>query len=258
MKSAFPPRWPMPSELASGTGTKLEQESLLPELLHALNQPLTSLRCSLELTLLQPRDSDEYRRRLRDSLKLTEEITVLASGIRELIDVENPVTQPRTLAFDKILPASVRELLPLADAQKVSVTLVCAPSLLIMGDAQQYSTAIVYLFGFLLSLANRNDEITIHAMSEGSDLELEFELKSRDQKAVDTSLTISQKSGKAKTYLRLLVARRIFEVGGGTVFVDRQPPQVAIRIRVPRVRPRHDDESGSCDSQTGGLAPSTK
>jgi EAL domain-containing protein (putative c-di-GMP-specific phosphodiesterase class I) len=51
----------MPVEMSSAQGTKLEQESLLPELLHALNQPLTSLRCSLEVTLLQPRDSDEYR-----------------------------------------------------------------------------------------------------------------------------------------------------------------------------------------------------
>lgn len=248
----------MLSNAVSGRDTKLEQETLLPELLHALNQPLTSLRCSLELTLLQPRDSDEYRRRLRESLALTEEITVLASGIRELIEVENPITQPGALAFDKILQSSVRELLPLADAQNVSVTLVCAPSLLIVGDAQQYSTAVVYLFGFLLSLSNRKDEITIHATSQDGDLELEFELKNHDQKVADASSTITQKAGKAKTYLRLLVARRIFEMGGGTVFVDRQPSTVAIRIRLPRVTPKHGDQCEPCNNQIYVLAPCKK
>lgn len=68
----------MPVESHKLTGAGASEESLLPELLYALSQPLTALRCSLELTLLQPRNSDEYRKRLRESLDLTKDIATLA------------------------------------------------------------------------------------------------------------------------------------------------------------------------------------
>src|SRR5246127_1379128 len=111
----------MPVDMSAAHGAKLEQDSLLPELLHALNQPLTSLRCSLELTLLQPRDSEEYRNRLRESLRLTEDIVVLSSGIRELLDVEEPSACSGQVALDKVIESSVREVLPLAESQQMRV-----------------------------------------------------------------------------------------------------------------------------------------
>jgi hypothetical protein len=70
----------MQAESRKVQGTGASDESLLPEPLHALSQPLTAFRCSLELTLLQPRNSEEYRKRLHESLDLTEEITTLAAG----------------------------------------------------------------------------------------------------------------------------------------------------------------------------------
>ena len=165
----------MRSEAIASTGSRLEQESLLPELLHALSQPLTSLRCSLEVTLLQPRDSEEYRRRLRESLKLTEDITVLARGIRELIDVEQPVAAPRGVALDKLLRCAVRELLPLADAEGITLSLLCSPSLMTQGDAQQLFTAVTHFLSFLLNLARKGEEVSVQAVVEGHEIALAFE-----------------------------------------------------------------------------------
>ena len=230
----------MPSEALPNPGTKLEQESLLPELLHALNQPLTSLRCSLELTLLQPRDSEEYRRRLRESLKLTEDITVLTNGIRELLEVEKPLLHPQRVSFDKDLQSAVRELLPLADSEGVTLSLVCAPHLVILGDPQQISTAIVYLLGFLLNLAVKGEDITVQASAEGREIGFTLELARR---APDSDPKFHMR-GATRAYLRLMVARRIFEVGGGTVFVDRQSDRVTIRIRIPHIAP-HANELGT-------------
>jgi signal transduction histidine kinase len=105
----------MQAESRKVQGTGASDESLLPELLHALSQPLTALRCSLEVTLLQPRNSEEYRKRLRESLDLTEEITTLAAGIRELLEVEQPSSREQRVVFDKVLQTTVRELLPVAD-----------------------------------------------------------------------------------------------------------------------------------------------
>ena len=148
------------SPLTSGAS----EESLLPELLHALSQPLTALRCSLELTLLQPRNSEEYRKRLRESLGLTEEITTLAAGIRELVEVEQPGDPGQRVVFDKVLQTTVRELLPVADSKGVGVSLFCAPSLLTLGDAQQFYKALFYFIDFLLSLSCKG-EPTSHPCS---------------------------------------------------------------------------------------------
>ena len=224
----------MPVDLSAAHGTKLEQESLLPELLHALNQPLTSLRCSLEVTLLQPRDSDEYRRRLRESLKLTEDITVLASGIRELIDVEQPIAQPRAVFLDKILQFSTRELMPLAEAERVGISILCTPSLTALGDEQQLSTAIIYLLSFLLNRSSQGGEVNVLAKRNGEEIALAFELS--ESVTQGSGSKPPAKPGAARAYLRLLIARRIFEMAGGTVRVDLDSKRCSIRICLPRLR----------------------
>ena len=232
----------MPADCSVSKGSKLEQESLLPELLHALNQPLTSLRCSLELTLLQPRDSEEYRKRLRESLKLTEDITVLAGGIRELIEVEQPVSRPQPVRLDRILQSSIREVLPLADAQGVAVSLVCAPSLTMLGDIQQISTAIIYFLSFFLNVSSKGEEVSVQANPDAAEIALVFELSRRRGETPDSQSKIPEKPGTAKAYLRLLVARRIFEVAGGTVYVEHGARQVAVRIRFPGLTSGMDEE----------------
>lgn len=239
----------MPVDLSAAHGTKLEQESLLPELLHALNQPLTSLRCSLEVTLLQPRDSDEYRRRLRESLKLTEDITVLASGIRELIDVEQPIAQPRAVSLDKILQFSTRELMPLADAEGVGISVLCTPSLAVLGDEQQLSTAVIYLLSFLLNRSSQGGEVNVQAKRDGEEIALAFELS--EGATQGSGSKPPAKPGAARAYLRLLVARRIFEVAGGTVRVELNSKRGSIRIRLPRLRAT---EENSASSMKGEMA----
>ena len=233
----------MPVDMSAAHGTKLEQESLLPELLHALNQPLTSLRCSLEVTLLQPRDSDEYRRRLRESLKLTEDITVLACGIRELIDVEQPIAQPRAVSLDKILQFSTRELMPLADAEGVSISVLCTPPLTALGDEQQLSTAIIYLLSFLLNRSSKGGEVNVQAKRDGEEIALAFELN--ESVTQGSGSKPPAKPGAARAYLRLLVARRIFEVAGGTVRVDLDSKRGSIRICLPRLRATEENTASS-------------
>ncbi len=201
----------MQSEPNEFPATKSGDESLLPELLHALSQPLTYLRCSLELTLLQPRDSEEYRKRLRESLGRTEEITVLTCGIRELLEAEEPVNDMRELAFDAMLRTTVRELLLLADKRGVGLSLLCAPSLAVVGDPDQFSKALVYLLDFALSLSCGGDEIQVQAQSDGAAVDCTLEVTGGRE---PTSKLSANKCGKARSYLHLLIARRIFEVAG--------------------------------------------
>lgn len=223
----------MQSENFLAAASKVEQASLLPELLHALSQPLTSLRCSLEVTLLQPRDSEEYRRRLRESLKLTEDITVLARGIRELIDVEQPVAVPQDVALDKLLCSAVREVLPLADAEGIGLSLFCAPSLITSGDAQQLFTAVLHFLTFLMNLTRRGEEISVQANTDAGQIVLTLATARRGPNDESDQLLFKEPADTATAYLKLLVARRIFEVAGGRVYVDRSPHKTSIYARLP-------------------------
>jgi hypothetical protein len=60
--------------------------SALSELLHALNQPLTGLQCSLEVTLAVARTKQHYQRTLRDGLQLTERMRLLVEALREVAE----------------------------------------------------------------------------------------------------------------------------------------------------------------------------
>jgi len=60
----------------------------LAQLLHALNQPLTGLQCSMEVALASPRTPEQYVHGLREGLELTERMRLLVGAIREVVDVE--------------------------------------------------------------------------------------------------------------------------------------------------------------------------
>ena len=67
---------------------KLAGRSPLAYLLHALNQPLTGLQCSMEVALSRPRTSEQYVQALREGLELTERMRALVEAIREVADFE--------------------------------------------------------------------------------------------------------------------------------------------------------------------------
>jgi signal transduction histidine kinase len=74
-------------------GTLPHGRNLLAHLLHALNQPLTGLQCSLELAAASPQRREEYVRTLREGLELTGRMRILVEAIRELADTQPSDTE---------------------------------------------------------------------------------------------------------------------------------------------------------------------
>jgi hypothetical protein len=229
----------MQAESRRVQGTGASDESLLPELLHALSQPLTALRCSLELTLLQPRNSEEYRKRLRESLDLTEEITTLTAGIRELFEVEQPNSCEQGVVFDKILQTTVRELLPVADGMGVSVSMFCAPALLVHGDGDRFYKALFHMIEFFLSFSHPGDELSLQANPEGADIVFALHLIRR--LATESGEEASKSRRNAKAYLAFLIARRVFELEGGGVEFESEDGQISLHVRLPLMTPVLED-----------------
>lgn len=98
--------------------------SPLAHLLHALNQPLTGLQCSLELAVASPRTSEQYTHILRDGLELTARMRVLVEAIRELAEGESQESEIiEILSLDRLLRQTAEDLLPVAETKRVQISL---------------------------------------------------------------------------------------------------------------------------------------
>src|ERR1700738_5735718 len=118
----------------SATGSELGKDptslvatggrSPMAYLLHALNQPLTGLQCSLELSLVGPRTPEQYIGAMRDGLELTARMRVLVEAIRELADAEQPgVDESEVVSLHALLEQMTAELQPIAETKNVGLTL---------------------------------------------------------------------------------------------------------------------------------------
>jgi hypothetical protein len=116
--------------------------SPLAHLLHALNQPLTGLQCSLELAVTGPRPQEEYVRTLHEALELACRMRLLVEAMRELADAQQPAEvlvdkpaekpvegQDASLCFDAILRETVEELRPVAAARNIQLQMDCPVAL---------------------------------------------------------------------------------------------------------------------------------
>src|SRR5258708_31834452 len=93
-------------------------------LLHALNQPLTGLQCSLELSLVGPRTPEQYIGAMRDGLELTARMRILVETIRELVDAEqNDLTETEVVSLHNLLEQTTNELQPIAEAKNATIRL---------------------------------------------------------------------------------------------------------------------------------------
>jgi His Kinase A (phospho-acceptor) domain len=145
--------------------------SPLAHLLHALNQPLTGLQCSLELAMASPRTSEQYTHTLRDGLELTARMRVLVEAIRELAEGESPESEViEILSLDTLLRETVEDLLPVAETKRVQISLSGSVSLPVRAGRQMLPTLIFRFLESALSLTEAGGALCIgteHQREEG-------------------------------------------------------------------------------------------
>ncbi|MGA8617333.1 MAG: hypothetical protein WB660_02265 [Candidatus Sulfotelmatobacter sp.] len=121
-----------PQEVLLQGATYVTQKSLLQkgprtvmaQLLHALNQPLTGLQCSMEVALASPRTAEQYAINLQEGLQLTERMRTLVEAIREVTDMEAE-TSERTEAIEwkTFMQGVVNDLVPVAEVSNIRMKL---------------------------------------------------------------------------------------------------------------------------------------
>jgi hypothetical protein len=148
--------------------TETGGRSPLAQLLHALNQPLTGLQCSLEVTLSRPRTAAHYAQSLREGLGLTERMRMLVEAIREVAEVEEEPAASSAEAADwnnEVFEA-VEDLRPVAEMKNVRIVMEGAAAKVKSGKPARRSHLAEAVFRTLdaaLALAEFGSEVRVEA-----------------------------------------------------------------------------------------------
>lgn len=208
------------------TGALTKSRTPLAHLLHALNQPLTGLQCSLELAVTCRRRPEEYVRTLREGLDLTERMRVLVEAIRELTDAQPNAEAEETFKFDEVLRDSVDDLRPVAAALGVRLVLVSSIPLSVKADRRSMATLVFRLLESALALTQTGSDLQIVVAPEPEQLRLVVSWKQGPP---------PQHSPFSRQELALLIAQAGFERARGEWNYTREGTMQSCIVRLPLV-----------------------
>jgi hypothetical protein len=136
-------------------------------LLHALNQPLTGLQCSLELSLTGPRTSEQYISAMRSGLELTARMRILVEAMRELADYgRNNAEANEIVCLHALLKQAMLELQPIAEVKKASIKFYGEAPLPVRAEAGWLAALIFRSLETPLSLAACGSALHVKAVSD--------------------------------------------------------------------------------------------
>jgi signal transduction histidine kinase len=223
--------------------------SPLGRLLHALNQPLTGLQCSMEVALASPRTPEQYVQGLREGLELTERMRALVEAIREIEDgQEEEKSKKRDKDKDKdididkeedgettdlkiLLREVVEDLEPVAAVKQVRIAFDCADFVLpVKAGRRRLGTVVFRFVESALSLAGEGSALEIecgHAPDEAS----------RGESWIRMRWTAERPQGEfSRPELGLLVAQAGWERTGARWERGRTENRETVTVRLPGVR----------------------
>jgi hypothetical protein len=148
-------------------GATPKGRSPLAHLLHALNQPLTGLQCSLELAVAGPRPIEQYVRALREGLELTGRMRILVEAIREVADAQpSEWEELKPLLLDQLLRSTAADLLPVAEARGVRLVLEKLGALPLQADRRALEALLFRFLESALSLTREGSDLRIAGTAE--------------------------------------------------------------------------------------------
>jgi hypothetical protein len=212
------------------TSNPAKGRSTMSHLLHALNQPLTGLQCSLELAVAAPRTAEEYVRTLRDALDLATRARILVEAIRELADTEAAKQETPTVAcLRNLLRETAGELAPVAEARGVGMQVRADEDLPVRADRGQVRNLLFRTLESALSLCDRGSELTISGMTEHNSSRLSFSWKQSVQ---------PEHSPFSRPELGLLLAQAGWERLGANCMREQNGGMQTVICHMPVVFPQ--------------------
>lgn len=234
MKQAIRAALARPPAFADG-----ERRQLIADLFHALNQPLTTLRCSLELTLVQPRTPEENARALEQALTQAEQASWLAAGLRELVASDDPGDEREVVELEMHLQQVVLDLLPLAEVAGVCFIVRRSSVCCVLFEPLRLRRALFYLLEYALDTVPRGTTIQVEIREKAGEAALELttsleESFAEPSPAAETgSAAWPEPARQLGRRLQLAIARGLLEAAGGWFHLESSTRTLSLEVTLP-------------------------
>jgi signal transduction histidine kinase len=213
-------------------GIQAKDRSVLGQLIHALNQPLTGLQCSMEVALAVPRTTDQYMRGLSDGLVLTERMRMLVEALREVVDIqeEDVASSAENVDLFGVLRESVEELMQDAESKGVRMVMDFSPglsgasTLAVRFPSAALTGGIFPLLNAAIACADQGTKVTVAAGIDG---------RGWFRVGWMTMVAEEVKSQLSRAELGLLVAQVRLEHGGAGWKRERVQGGERVMVRLP-------------------------
>lgn len=141
------------------------RQRFVSDVSHALGQPLTELRCSLELALHKALDAEGYRSAIQQALRSIERLTAATKFARQLAEAEDPGDESKTVDLSNILREVSEEFEPVAEAYHLELGRSIADGMTIQADENHLRRALFLVFDHILHCAKSGTRVTVDARS---------------------------------------------------------------------------------------------
>lgn len=209
---------------------------VLGELLHSLSQPLTGLRCSLELSLQLPLDrsieevTEQQQASVSAALQQTEKVIGMIQLMREYLDAERPAPEAFSSALAPATRSVIEELSSIAAVRGVRLRLVGTCTAAVPVPESRLRLALQYLTAALIEAQPVGGKVML-LLGEGpagAVLRAEGECGLQQKPSASSSQTALRRA-------RIAIASRVLESSGASlVFGGCDVDLTGFVLRIPR------------------------
>ena len=205
-----------------------QDQAVLGVLLHSLSQPLTTLRCSLELSVEDV--AGQQQDAVSAALEQTDRVIGVVRLMREYLDSESATLPQTAVPLGPVLRSVVDQLSSIAAGRQVGLRLVGGCSSTIALPEPRLRLALQYLVGVLVEQQPRHGDITLRLEQGPSESELRAHAGREDCGAA----VVRQDPGIATLHdVQLAIARRVLESAGASL-VFGGDDHSGFRLCIPR------------------------
>lgn len=204
-----------------------ENRELLGELLHSVSQPLTTLRCSLELSLDEA--ADQQQQTITAAMEQTESVIAMIQLMREYLDAEQGGTEAPASALMPVLASVSDDLSPLAELREVRIRIMGACSAELAIKVPWMRRALEYLLSAMIERQPAGGEITLRMSESPSEALVRIEGE-RGLGIQPNSNRTRDSAGSTMRRVRLAIAARVLESAGVMLAFDDGVPAIVLRI----------------------------
>jgi hypothetical protein len=223
---------------------------VLGELLHSLSQPLTSLRCSLELSIEEV--AEQQQESVAVALQQTEKVIGMIQLMREYLDAEQPGPEACRAALAPAMRSVIEELSSVAAVRGIQLRLVGTCTAAVPVPESRLRLALQYLIATMIEAQPVGGRVTL-LLGEGpagavlrvegerrfgepdfrepNSCEMEQSATSPQTKRNPVGATSASVSTLRR--VRLAIASRVLEAAGAALVFGAGDPSGFV-LRIPR------------------------